>query len=327
MIESLRAEQPYRIGIIGDKSSLVPFWELFASLGNERVLGQLGLVALALHDQAPLGERFSMALDLPVHPGWRGMLASHPEITMVLETTGRPELIQDLRQDLPTTVSLVERAAASFFLRLLTSDQMWVACKIDLLHTQALLKNVIDQLKEEIVLTDAKGLVLDCNKSVLERLGLKKAEFMGKPLREFFRLEAQPGNSAPASLLEQALTTLQTAEATLSQVDDDGRMHYVREYVYPLLDDAGVPSSLLCIRRDITSRTQMELRLQQSERLASIGEMSTYIAHEIRNPLFAISGFANQLLREATKEKTREKLEIIMAESRRLDGILKSILT
>ena len=327
MIESLRAEQPYRIGIIGDKSSLVPFWELFASLGNERVLGQLGLVALALHDQAPLGERFSMALDLPVHPGWRGMLASHPEITMVLETTGRPELIQDLRQDLPTTVSLVERAAASFFLRLLTSDQMWVACKIDLLHTQALLKNVIDQLKEEIVLTDAKGLVLDCNKSVLERLGLKKAEFMGKPLREFFRLEAQPGNSAPASLLEQALTTLQTAEATLSQVDDDGRMHYVREYVYPLLDDAGVPSSLLCIRRDITSRTQMEQRLQQSERLASIGEMSTYIAHEIRNPLFAISGFANQLLREATKEKTREKLEIIMAESRRLDGILKSILT
>ena len=56
MVESLRAEKPYRIGIIGDKSSLVPFWELFANLGNERVLSQLGLVALALHDHPAAGE-------------------------------------------------------------------------------------------------------------------------------------------------------------------------------------------------------------------------------------------------------------------------------
>ena len=328
MIESLRAEKPYRIGIVGDKSSLVPFWELFTSLGNERVLGQLGLVALSLHQNAPLGERFSAAMDLPVYSGWRDMLAMHPDITLVMETTGREELIMDLRQGLPASVSLVERAAASFFLRLLTSDQMWVACKIDLLQTQTLLKNVIDQLKEEIALTDPQGRVLDCNKAVLERLGLKKAEVIGKPLRDFFPLpEAQPGNAHQASPPELALATLQTTEVTLSQVDEDGRMHYVREYVYPILDDAGEPTSLLCIRRDITSRTHMELRLQQSERLASIGEMSTYIAHEIRNPLFAISGFANQLLREATDKKTREKLEIILAESRRLDGILKSILT
>ena len=331
MVESLRVEKPYRIGIIGDKSSLVPFWELFANLGNERVLGQLGLVALALHDKAPVGERFSATLNLPVYAGWRDMLASHPEISMVIETTGQQPLIQDLRQGLPATVSLVERAAASFFLRLLSSDQMWVACKVDLMHTQTLLKNVIDQLKEEIVLTDREGLVLDCNKALLDRLGVSKAEVLGRPLRKFFLLPEIPASEPDAggalSPLEQALASQQTAEATLPQVDDDGRMHYVREYIYPIMNDAGAVSSLLCIRRDITSRTQMELRLQQSERLASIGEMSTYIAHEIRNPLFAISGFANQLLREAEDEKSREKLGIIVAESRRLDGILKSILT
>lgn len=331
MVESLRAEKPYRIGIIGDKSSLVPFWELFANLGNERVLGQLGLVALALHHGAPIGERFSSTLDLPVHAGWREMLAAHPEISMVIETTGRTELIHELRGGLPDNVALVERAAASFFLRLLSSDQMWVACKIDLLHTQTLLKNVIDQLKEEIVLTDSAGRVLDCNKAVLERTGLSKATISGRHLRELFSLaENAPGNGAEApvaSPLEEAIATRQTVEATLPQVDEAGRLHYVREYIYPILDDGGKLSSMLCIRRDITSRTQMELRLQQSERLASIGEMSTYIAHEIRNPLFAISGFANQLLRDATDEKSKEKLGIIVAESRRLDGILKSILT
>lgn len=328
MLEALRTEKAYRIGIVGDKSSLVPFWEMFASLGNERVLGQLGLVALSLHGQAPPGERFSAALSLPVHADWREMLGAHPEISMVIETTGRQELIQDLRHGLPQAVSLVERAAASFFLRLLSSDQMWVACKVDLMHTQTLLKNVIDQLKEEIVLTDREALVLDCNKAVLERLNLPKPAIVGRHLRELFSLpEAQPVNGEATSPLEQALSTHDTAEATLSQVDQDGRMHYVREYIYPIQDDSGVVISLLCIRRDITSRTQMELRLQQAERLASIGELSTYIAHEIRNPLFAISGFANQLLREAQDENTIEKLGIIVAESRRLDGILKSILT
>ncbi len=325
MVESLRADKPYRIGIIGDKTSLVPFWEMFASLGNERVLGQLGLEALALHEEAPADGLFSKSLGLPVYAGWREMLTNHPGLTMVIETTGRETLIQALRQGLPASVALVERAAASFFLRLLSSDQLWVACQVDLLHTQTLLKNVIDQLKEEIVLTDAQGRVLDCNKALLERVGLKKAEVAGQQLREFFTLPETQDNST-ASPLEQALTTLQTAEATFPQVDADGRMHYVREYVYPILDEAGKPLSLLCIRRDITNRTQMEQRLQQSERLASIGEMSTYIAHEIRNPLFAIGGFANQLLREAQDGKSREKLEIIVAESRRLDGILKSIL-
>ncbi len=326
MVESLRAEKQYRIGLIGDKSSLVPFWELFASLGNERVMGQLGIRALALHSEAT-GSDFGSTLELPVHPDWRAMLAAHPDLNLIIETTGREALLGELRRELPTSITLVERGAASFFLRLLSSDQMWVACKMDLLHTQTLLKGIIDQLKEEIVLVDAQGLVLDCNKAVQEASGKAKADITGRPLRDFFPLpEGQPADDAPAPL-ERALATGQAAEATLAHLDAEGRLHYTREYVYPIQDEGGRPASYLCIRRDITSRTQMEQRLQQSERLASIGELSTYIAHEIRNPLFAIGGFANQLLRNVSEPSAREKIEIIIEESKRLDSILKSILT
>lgn len=328
MVESLRADKQYRIGLIGDKSSLVPFWELFASLGNERVVGQLGLQALALHDEAPGGGEFGSTLELPVHANWREMLAAHPDMNLVIETTGRESLLSELRQGLPVRITLVERGAASFFLRLLSSDQMWVACKLDLLHTQTLLKGIIDQLKEEIVLVDAQGRVLDCNKAMLEAQGLPKGDLVGRPLRDFFRVpEALNGNAESPHPLERALATGQSAEATLAHVDAEGRLHYTREYVNPIQDDVGLPASFLCIRRDITSRTQMEHRLQQSERLASIGEMSTYIAHEIRNPLFAIGGFANQLLRTVAEPAAREKIEIIIEESKRLDSILKSILT
>jgi signal transduction histidine kinase len=81
------------------------------------------------------------------------------------------------------------------------------------------------------------------------------------------------------------------------------------------------------MRRDITQRRAMENRLQQAERLASIGELSTYMAHEIRNPLFSISGFANSLMRDKDVGiKAREKLSIILDESRRLDEVLRSLL-
>ncbi len=327
MVEALRAAKQYRIGLVGDKTSLPPFWELFSSLGNKRVLEQLGVRALALPGNAGTIADAPEGVALPLHTDWRAMLTAHPDINLVIETTGREDVLADLRGHLPLDVALTERAAASFFVRLLSSDQMWVACKLDLMQSRSLVRNIIDQLREQIALVDAAGLVLDCNKAVLEATGRTKDAITGRPLRAFFRLPENAEDELPQYPLERALLTGEGSEATMPHVDAEGRLHYTREYVYPIQDDEGSPANFLCIRRDITSRTQMEQRLQQSERLASIGEMSTYIAHEIRNPLFAIGGFANQLLRSVDDPVAREKIEIIIEEAKRLDGILKSILT
>lgn len=68
-------------------------------------------------------------------------------------------------------------------------------------------------------------------------------------------------------------------------------------------------------------------RLQAAEKYAAIGEFSTYIAHEIRNPLFAIGGFANTLVRAPGLDDTSmQKLRIILSESKRLDNILRTFI-
>lgn len=68
-------------------------------------------------------------------------------------------------------------------------------------------------------------------------------------------------------------------------------------------------------------------RLQTAEKFAAIGEFSTYIAHEIRNPLFAIGGFANTLLRTPNMDSTTmQKIQIILKESTRLDNILRTFI-
>jgi signal transduction histidine kinase len=68
-------------------------------------------------------------------------------------------------------------------------------------------------------------------------------------------------------------------------------------------------------------------RLQSAEKYAAIGEFSTYIAHEIRNPLFAIGGFANTLVRVPHLDSTSmQKIQIILSESKRLDNILRTFI-
>lgn len=74
-----------------------------------------------------------------------------------------------------------------------------------------------------------------------------------------------------------------------------------------------------------------ELRLKekmiQKERFAHIGEMASVLAHEIRNPLGSIKGFA-QYLNETTKDnKQKDALEIIIAESSRLEVLTDELLT
>jgi PAS domain S-box-containing protein len=69
-------------------------------------------------------------------------------------------------------------------------------------------------------------------------------------------------------------------------------------------------------------------RMVRAERLTAIGEMAARVAHEIRNPLVAIGGFARSLLLRSgeTDPATRESLEIIVNEVRRLESIVKEVL-
>ncbi|MDA3902122.1 MAG: ATP-binding protein [Desulfuromusa sp.] len=69
-----------------------------------------------------------------------------------------------------------------------------------------------------------------------------------------------------------------------------------------------------------------EATLRTKERLASLGEMSAGIAHEIRNPLGIISSSAQLLDREFTSEDDRQLLDIIQEESARLNGLITDFL-
>ena len=75
------------------------------------------------------------------------------------------------------------------------------------------------------------------------------------------------------------------------------------------------------------SLREAQERLIQQERMAALGEMATSMAHEIRNPLVSIGGFARRLRDKlATDEQARKYSDIIFQEVHRLERILQEIL-
>ena len=198
--------------------------------------------------------------------------------------------------------------------------------KETLLSSQKLFALLVEQWDGDILVLDCDGIILDVNQHAAEARELSKEQIIGKRCTDLDIPTIHPCQGA-ACAFQAARDSGQRSEKTFSEVMPSGRMRYLQASCFPVMDEQGSPVRYLYIRRDVTEQQHLEQRLQQTEKMAAIGELSTYMAHEIRNPIFAIGGFANALLRNTSlNDLAKEKARIIYEESRRLDEILTNIL-
>ena len=94
-----------------------------------------------------------------------------------------------------------------------------------------------------------------------------------------------------------------------------------------LYDTEGQPSGKIAIFQDLTSIKAMERRVNESEKLATIGRFAAALAHEIRNPLTSLSG-SIQMLRDSVNLKgdDRELMDIVLKETQRLNRLVGDFL-
>ena len=93
------------------------------------------------------------------------------------------------------------------------------------------------------------------------------------------------------------------------------------------LHEQGQETGLVGVFKDLTQIRDLEDEMRRKDWLASLGEMSAGMAHEIRNPLGALAG-AMQMLRKDLQadETSRRLMDIAVRESKRLDTIITEFL-
>jgi len=107
----------------------------------------------------------------------------------------------------------------------------------------------------------------------------------------------------------------------------DGRPQPVEVSRHIVPGEDGEPALLLALINDTSEERRMQQQLVQSGKLAAIGELAAGVAHEINNPLFAILGLTEFLLKEAEAgSKAQQRLELIQQTGLEIKEIVRALL-
>jgi PAS domain S-box-containing protein len=175
------------------------------------------------------------------------------------------------------------------------------------------------------LIIDMDGNVSDVNKTAIEQLGYSKDEVVGSPILDFIVREQQEEVRA---LIERNFKGEYTLGKEIGVFGKDGSVHAIMlSPGQAILHTDGKPIGILVTGTDISERKRMEEQIMITDRLASIGELASGIAHEINNPLTSIIGFSQLLLDKDVPGDVKEGIEIIDREGQRCAAIVRNLLT
>ncbi len=179
---------------------------------------------------------------------------------------------------------------------------------------------LVENTAESISVFDRDGRILFLNRATAELLGGKPRDFIGKTIWDIFPHKFADERMAVIS------EVLRSGKGQTSEfsVPIQGVMHYFIASRQPIKDKSGEMKSVLILSTDITEykRVEAELLQAQKQRLASVGQLATGIAHEINNPLMALSTEIQLLLGKTKDKELVESLELMHKFSRRIAGIV-----
>ncbi len=191
-------------------------------------------------------------------------------------------------------------------------------------HTLRIFAKALEEAPDGVQIVGLDGHIIYSNKTIEKIYGFSPEEFYGKHVNEL--------NEDPEFAGRVIIPSLKETGHWVGEL----KVRHKNGTTIPVLlnasifkDDLGKPLAMVGIIRDLTEQKEiqnLEKQLLQADKLATIGQLASGVAHEINNPLGNISLYAQMLLKKIEDESTRNKLNIINDEAIRAAHIVKGLL-
>ena len=204
--------------------------------------------------------------------------------------------------------------------QLRNADQSLQEKEQGLSRLQVFHENIVRSISSGVFTTDEEGRITSFNPAAHEVTGYELSEVIGRSWTEVFSWHS---SEAP----EDANTTSPApVRFEVECQHADGSRLVLGMTVSPLQEQGG-QRGLVGVFKDLTQIRYLEEEMRRREWLASLGEMSAGMAHEIRNPLGALAGAMQMLRQDVGPDETSQRLmDIAIREARRLDRIITEFL-
>ncbi|HXN00237.1 MAG TPA: ATP-binding protein [Candidatus Dormibacteraeota bacterium] len=186
--------------------------------------------------------------------------------------------------------------------------------------TERLSEEVTRNMPAGLLIVNATGIISSANPAAEQALGIRGLGFR----------RHSEALGAAAELPELIAECLRTGKIfrreQVKHVTPAGELRHLGVTISPIRRGEETISGVLCLLSDLTEVANLQQQMQLKENLAALGELSAGIAHEFKNALATISGYAQMIRAEPQGQEAADNAERILEQTRNITHVVTEFL-
>ena len=187
-------------------------------------------------------------------------------------------------------------------------------------QTERLSEEVTRNMPAGLLVVNATGIISSSNPAAEQVLGIR-----GLAFRRYS--EALGASPEMTKLIAECLSTGKIfRREEVEHIPPAGDTRRLGVTISPIRRGEGNISGAICLLTDLTELAALQQRVQLKENLAALGELSAGIAHEFKNALATISGYAQMIRSDSSEAEALDYAERILEQTRNITHVVTEFL-
>jgi len=181
-------------------------------------------------------------------------------------------------------------------------------------------ESIFATIQDPALIATRSGIILDANHATFTASRKSRGQVIGQSVCTILHGRSAKKHDCPL------LALLKTGKSRIIHTDLRGLNGDFLLTISPLTSSISSEKAVLLLARDMTEEERLHAEAIRASQLASLGELAAGVAHEINNPINGILNYAQMLEDLDLKQTGKDITQRIIAESRRIEGIVKNLL-